>query len=611
VAGRLPDALRVGQDAIQRLEAIGFERQPPYAHAMRLVGCAYSDMGRWQEAESFLSGALALFRNLPADERRSFNLARTLQDLALALHPMGRLEEAAALQSESLELWREIGNPALLAQCLNNVGYDRHIAGDYDGALSMYVEALIKAEEVEDRRLQAMILDGMAAAYRDRGEFDRAMETYARVFNLTASFGDQALVSWALDGLGHTHRLANDLDRALALFEQALSIAARENLQAQVNLTSASIGIARIERGDVSGVDDLARVCGMLRQTGAHLDLARVLLWLAYAQHGMEDIDQAKESLLEMVRHGRRLGCRPFSLAEGRRLERFLAWGADQLPQEVRLRTWIAQLAESPASAQEIVPPAAHMPQLEVRAFGAGQVWREDKLLTMTDWGRSANARELFFYLLEHSPSRKEDIGLGFWPDLSVARMTSSFHAAKYRARRALGVEFVVFDNDRYRLNPLLPLSYDVAEFRSLIEASRQAAGDVERAEGLRRAVKLYTADYLTEIDADWAAATRAELHQTFFEALDQLLAILLRQHCYDEAIDLCQHGLHIDYFHENVHRVLMFSLAATGRATSALRHYEIVTKRLTQELKAPPTPEMAFLADLIRAGESPDTFSV
>jgi LuxR family maltose regulon positive regulatory protein len=611
VVGRLADALQAGQDAVRRLEAIGSSGQMFYAQALRLVGCAYTGMGRWQEAESYLARALALYRNLPADERRSFNLARTLQDLALALRPMGRLEEAAALQSESLGLWRELGNPAMLAQCLNNVGYDRYVSGDYDGALSMYVEALIKAEEVEDRRLQAMILDGMAATYRDRGEFDRAMETYARVFSLTGPIGDQVLVSWVLDGLGHAHRLANELDRALALFEQAVSIASRENLQAQVNLSSASIGITRIEQGDTSGVNDLEHVCTALRQAGAHLDLAHVLLWLAYAQYVAGQIDQAKGTLLEMVLHGRRLGCRPFSLAEGRHLAAFLKWGAAQLPQEAQLRGWIAQLAEKPALPLETSPHPMQMPRLEARAFGQGRVWREGELLTIAQWGRSAHARELFFYLLEHSPSRKEDIGLNFWPDLSVARMTSSFHAAKYRARRALGVEFVVYENDRYRLNPFMPLSYDVMEFRQYVEAGRQAATDAERAECLRQAVQLYSGDYLTDIDADWATITRAELHRQYFEALGHLVTILLSQHHYDEIVRLCQQGLEIDYFHENLHRALIFSLAATGQVTGALRHYEAATKRLAQELKAAPPAEMTALADRIRAGEALDSYSV
>jgi DNA-binding SARP family transcriptional activator/tetratricopeptide (TPR) repeat protein len=582
-----------------------------YAQAVRLVGRAYSGMGRWQEAESYLARALTLYRNLPADERRSFNLARTLQDLALVLRPMGRLEEAATLQFEALGLLREIGNPASLAHCLNNVGYDRYVAGDYDGALTMYVEALVKAEEVEDHRLQASVLDGMAAAYRDRGELEQAMETYARVFSLTGSIGDPVLVSWALDGLGHTHRLANDLDRAMALFEQAVSIAAREGLQAQVNLSTASIGIARAEQGDARGVQDLEKVASALRQANTYLDLARVLLWLAYARYVAGQIDLARETLAEMVYHGRRLGCRPFSLAEGYRLSGFLAWGSEQLPQETQLRAWIALLAEKPMRILENAPQAEQMPRLEVRAFGPGQVWREGELLTTAHWGRSANARELFFYLLEHSPSRKEDIGLGFWPDQSMARMTSSFHAAKYRARRALGAEFVVYDDDSYRLNPALALSYDVAEFLRLLDASHQAASDVERAEWLRQAVQLYSGDYLTDVGADWAAATRANLHRRFFEALGYVVTILLQQQRYEEVIGLCQHGLEIDYFHEDLHRALMFSLAATGHETGALRHYEAAARRLAQELKTLPTAEMNSLADIIRSGAPLVYFSV
>jgi two-component SAPR family response regulator len=182
--------------------------------------------------------------------------------------------------------------------------------------------------------------------------------------------------------------------------------------------------------------------------------------------------------------------------------------------------------------------------------------------------------------------------------------MTSSFHATKYRARHALGVEFVVYENEQYRLNPLMTLWYDVAEFKRLIEASRQAAPDGERVEWLRQAVQLYTNDYLTDVNADWAAATRAVLHSQFFEALERLVVILLHQHRYDEVIGLCQRGLEIDYFRENLHHRLMLSLAAAGHTMDALRHFETAAKRLAQELKMGPTAEMTSLAARIRAGK-------
>jgi len=100
---------------------------------------------------------------------------------------------------------------------------------------------------------------------------------------------------------------------------------------------------------------------------------------------------------------------------------------------------------------------------------------------------------------------------------------------------------------------------------------------------------------------------TRAELYLQFFEAVERLVGILLRQHGYDEVISLCQHGLEIDYFHENLHRTLMYCLAVTGHVTGALRHYETAVKRLALELQTAPTAEMASLAAHIRAGDPLD----
>ncbi len=603
-SGRLPEALQAGQAAVRQLSDLSAGDVTLQARALRLVGASYNLMGQWPQAEQYLSQALTLFRHSPSYERRAHDLGRTLQDLANTLRAMGRLEEAATLQAESLSLWREIGNPASLARCLNNVGYDRYVAGDYEGALTVYAEALAKAEEAEDRRVQAVVLDGMAAAYRDRGEFERALEIYAQVFALTGAIGDQSLVSWALDGLGHTHRLADDVDRALALFDQARSIAARSGNWMQVNLSTASIGIAKVERGEaLQGLDDLNRAVAALREANAYLDLARVLLWVARAHYLVENKALARETLDEMVRLGHRLGCRPFSLAEGRRTLPLLQWGIRQLPAEQRLRGWVNELQVLVTPQPEVRSTPAPLPRIEARAFGAGQVWRDGQPLTANDWGRSANARELFFFLLEHSPSRKDEIGMQFWSDLSTARLTSSFHAAKYRARRALGVEFDVYDNERYRINPAMPLWYDVAEFKRLIQLGHESPNDLERGLALQQAVELYTDDYLVEVDAEWAAHTRAALQMQFFEALRLLIETWLRQARHDKVVSLCQRGLEIDYFREDLHRRLMVSLAATGRADEASAHYERAKRRFLSDLNVSLTPETRTLARRIRSG--------
>jgi LuxR family transcriptional regulator, maltose regulon positive regulatory protein len=603
-AGRLVEALNIGQAVTQQINAGGITDAILYAQSARLVGTSFSGLGKWQAAEPYLNEALRLYRESPVDERRAYNLGRTMLDLANALRSLGRLEEAATLQAESLGLWQEIGNPASLAHCLNNMGYDRYVAGDYSAALTLYTEALLKAEEAEDRRAQAWIMEGIATTYRDRGEFDRALEAYAQIFSLTGSTGDQALVSLALDGLGHAHRLSGNLDRAVALFEQARSIAERESIQVQVNLSTASLGIAKVEQEDASGMAELEQASSALRETNAYLDLGRVLLWLARAQHVSGNEIAAQETLTEMVRLGRRLGCRPFPLAEEYQAQTFLQWGAERLTGDSVLHKWINELHTLPILRLETAPVELAQSHLEVRALGPGQVLRDGQPLAMADWGRSINARELFFYLLEYSPRRKEEIGVQFWPDLSMARMTSSFHAAKYRVRRALGVEFVEYDGERYRINPALSLWYDVAEFRRLIEVAHEASNDAARSELLKQAVALYGGDYLPEVGAEWAERIRSELHLLYFDILGVLVVLLMRQRCYEEVIVLGQRGLEIDYFHEELHRAVMLSLALTGRSTGALRHYETMASQLAKELNVTPTTETVALVERIRVGK-------
>ncbi len=603
--GELREALAVGQGVLDRLTGIDAEQALQRAQALRLIGLCNSGMGQLQTGEAYLTEALALYRLGASDERRDYNLARTTHDLALTLRSLGRLEEAAALEAESLVLWRRIGHPGPLALSLNSVGYDRYLAGDYDGALAIYTEAIAKAEEAGDRRTQAMIMEGFATVFRDRGEFQRATEVYEEVFDVASEIGDQSLVSWALDGLGHSHRLSNRLDRAMSLFEQSRSVALRGGIDSQVTLSDASIGIARFEQGDVSpGIQGLAHAGRALRGSGSYLELARVLFWLARAYFETGRHAEARESLAELLRLSGRLGYRPFSSAEGQRAEAFLQWAASLPDADSRLRLWIEELrAVRTAPAPGVQAEAVAAPRIEVRAFGSGQIVRAGRLLAASEWGGSAAARELFFYLLEKSPQRKEEIGAAFWPDLPPARMTNAFHAVKYRIRRALDVEFVIYEDDRYRVNPAIDYGYDVAEFEQLLDSAvRRPADDLERYALLDKALALYAGDYLTGFYSEWALDKQRILQAQFFEALNQLLPELLRREEYERAAELSQRGIDVDYFREELHRSLMWSLARTGRRAEAVAHYKTLAQLMRRELRVSPSQETRDLFLRIRA---------
>ncbi len=602
--GKYQDALRVGQSVLQQLEAAELSEQVSRAEALRLIGDSYLGLGQLQTAEDYLAQALVIYRHTESDDRHAYSLGRALQDLAHVLRTAGRLEEAATLQAESLTRWRQIGNPGPLARCLNNMGYDRYVVGDYEGALQLYAEALTKAEEAEDRHVTGQVLEGIATAHRDRGEFQQAIEIYNQLFGLANDIGDQALVCWALEGLGRTYRLSDELDRALALFEQAYRMAEREELRWQADLLTASIGIAKVEQGAVAeGQAHLDRAASALRDANSYLELAHVLLWLARAHHLNNQLDLARNDLAEIVRLGSRLGCRPFAMAEGRRALSFLAWGGEQLPTDQRLRSWLDEVRLEAPTPIVTAPQPMVTPHIEVHGFGVGMVSCDGRVLTSTDWGRSALARELFFFMLERAPQRRDEMGVIFWPDVPPGRMISSFHAVKYRVQRALGVEFVIYEDECYRVNPEADIWYDVAEFRRLIESARlRSNGDPERITEWQEAVALYSANYLVDIYSEWTNEPRRVLQPLYFEALCQLIDALLSERQFDAALELGLSGLEFDSYREDLHRTIMLCLAETGRTNEALRHYEYVVKHLETDLHIRPEPETTALAVRIRA---------
>lgn len=602
--GKYSDGLQLAHELLPQLNAV----QEPLltAEALRLIGTNYYGRGDWTAAEQPLEQALVIYRRAPADNRRAFSLGRTLEDLANVLRTTGRLEEAATLQAEALTLWRQIGNPGPLARCLNNLGYDRYVAGDYDGALALYTEALTRAEEAEDQHNRAYVLDGIAAAQRDRGDSDHAIGLYRQALNLASELGDQAIMSWLLNGLGHAYRLTDDLERALSLFEQARSLAEREGIHAYANHALASLGVARVEQGHVAaGLADLNQAIDALRQSDSYLDLGRVLLWQARAHYLNHDELAAKRCLGEMVRLGHRLGCRPFALAEGRRAVAFLNWGVAQIDDRL-LSQWLTTVQAVSVVPQPVPVSMVAPPRIEVRAFGTGQVWRDGRLLASAEWGGSALARELCFFLLEHSPQRRDEIGAIFWPTLSPGRMTSSFHAAKYKAHRALGIEFAIFEDDCYQINPAMNIWYDVAEFRRLLVSARnRSVGDPDRVAEFQQALKLYVGSYLTDSYGEWTAQPREGLQTLFFELVRTLVDDLLARRQYSDALVAAQRGLEQDYYREDLHQVVMRCLVEIGQSAQALAHYDKISRRLMKDLGTRPNPNLRAFAKQIRLAKS------
>lgn len=159
---------------------------------------------------------------------------------------------------------------------------------------------------------------------------------------------------------------------------------------------------------------------------------------------------------------------------------------------------------------------------LEVRALGNGQAMVDGRAINNWD---GLLPRSLFFYLVDRSMATRNDIFATFWPKLTTREATNVFHVTKRKINEVLGIDLTIYYSGYYRISPDIHLTYDTTLFSQLFQNSEVAApADAE--EFLMRALALYRGSFLATTQMEWAARRRAELAESYAEALVGLAAI-------------------------------------------------------------------------------------
>lgn len=161
---------------------------------------------------------------------------------------------------------------------------------------------------------------------------------------------------------------------------------------------------------------------------------------------------------------------------------------------------------------------------LEVRALGSGRALFNGK--TLDDWD-GALPRALFFFLCDRMMTTRNDIFATFWPDLQVKDATNVFHVTKRKISEKLTTDLTTYHSGYYHIAESIELSYDVAMFTGALQESAIAPTREEKIALLWRALYFYRGDFLTSVNAPWAAQRRQELRQSYIEAKDTLYHLL------------------------------------------------------------------------------------
>jgi predicted ATPase/DNA-binding SARP family transcriptional activator len=262
----------------------------------------------------------------------------------------------------------------------------------------------------------------------------------------------------------------------------------------------------------------------------------------------------------------------------------------------------VAPLSPPPASSAGSDVEGA--PSLQVLALGPLEIRLHGQLLSGSAWPHS-RPREILLYLLAHGEGRtREQIRLAFWPDLSPAQAKNNFHVVLHRLRRVLGGnEWVVLQDDRYRINPEIAHELDATVFeRRIAEELREARSGRGSPDRLRAVLALYRGDFLEgETVGDWHMEIHDHLRRLYVDGLGALADLQMESGDFAGAAETLERLVTREELREDAYRRLMHCLTRTGQRDRALRHYARLQLLLREELQAEPEPETRALAERIR----------
>jgi DNA-binding SARP family transcriptional activator len=266
------------------------------------------------------------------------------------------------------------------------------------------------------------------------------------------------------------------------------------------------------------------------------------------------------------------------------------------LPTDAPPLPLIAALAGSADSRSLPLPP------LEIRCLGPFQVYQAGQELKLR---QSKKSLDIFKYLLAHRerPVSKDTLIHLLWPEVEAGRGAHRLHLAISGLRAILNpreqetVDYILFREDAYLINPLAPVKVDVDLFFSYYKQGMELVKAGRKTEALpafEAAAALYRDDYLIEnLYDDWTNTTRQHLRQMYLTMLAQMCATYLRQSRDHDCEVAARRMLARDTGSEEGHRFLMLVYSRSGQRTQALRQYQLYADTLRKEFDADPSPAL------------------
>lgn len=263
-------------------------KQGERALALRLGSALepfWKTRGHTGEGRQWLERALALPQAVAAPIE-----ARALYKAGYLIHAQGDYVHSERLFSESLQLYRQLGDRRGIAYCLDRLGSVARLARlDYTAAQALHEESLALFKQLEDRLGIQYALYALGLTAAGRSDLPAAAAFYEEAIALARAAEDGHSAAYMLNQLALVCMQRGDYTRAHHLTEEGLALS--QAIDARWSLADAYLNLAHLHA--LQGHYHDARLWGeealaLYRKAGVWSDIPPTLQDLArfsYEQH--------------------------------------------------------------------------------------------------------------------------------------------------------------------------------------------------------------------------------------------------------------------------------------------------------------------------------------
>ncbi|NOK57637.1 MAG: Tetratricopeptide (TPR) repeat [Chloroflexi bacterium AL-W] len=186
-----------------------------------------------------LSSAQQHFAELLAESHLAPALrARTLNSSAFFAHNQGQYEVALAYYTESLTLWRELGNILRQGMALLNMGSLHHQLHAFVTAKTCIGESIELFTQTKADFYQATALNTLGVIERDQGKWDAAIACFEKAYTYFQSVGSSDYAGRVLHNMAELELLRGSLQLAQEQFQHSLEL-----MTTQIHAVDTFIGL--------------------------------------------------------------------------------------------------------------------------------------------------------------------------------------------------------------------------------------------------------------------------------------------------------------------------------------------------------------------------------